>query len=193
MISYKIFKENLKNISKLSEIISDNWHLKLLQQQQLINNNNNNNDDDDDDNKIYYLEKLEHIYLESNLYTFIYQIFYSFSYQVPVFYLNAYESNGKLLKIERIFDLLKLDLLKIVDENDDDYYLDMFTITEHPYLHKPYYYIHPCKTSKWMSETCLEENLSKNVNYTLKWLSFLFSQLNIKIDLQYSKHMFCSS
>ena len=142
----------------------------------------------DDNEEIYYLEKIEQCYLESNLYSFIYQIFYSFSYNVPVFYLNAYEPNGKLLKIEKIFDLLKLETN--LTNNDDDDYLDMFTITEHPYLHKPSYYIHPCKTSKWMSKTCLSENSSKNLNYTLKWLSFIFSQLNLKLNFQYSTHMF---
>ena len=135
--------------------------------------------------------------MESNLYTFIYQIFYSFSYNVPVFYLNIFESNGKLLKLEKIFDLLKLNIPTAISnaaENDDEY-LDMFTITEHPYLHKPTYYIHPCKTSKWMSETSLNENSSSssslpmNINYTLKWLSFIFSQLNLKLDIQYSKYL----
>jgi hypothetical protein len=197
-ISYELFKENLKNIFEISQKLFDNWHLK-----EIIDNPNDDDDDDDDNNKILYLEKFEQCYLESNLYTFMYQIFYSFSYNVPVFYLNVFESNGKLLKLEKIFDLLKLSIPTAVSntsaENDDEY-LDMFTITEHPYLHKPTYYIHPCKTSKWMYETSLIENSSSssssstspmNINYTLKWLSFVFSQLNLKLDIQYSKYVLC--
>ena len=175
-ISYEIFKENVKNISEISQKLFDNWHLK-----ELINDGNNSD-------RVDYLEKTEQFYVESNLFTFVYQIFYSFSYNVPVFYLNAFESNGKLLKIEKIFDLLKLNI-PTATTNDDDDYLDMFTITEHPYLHKPYYYIHPCKTSKWMNITALRSSLSSNLNYTLKWLSFIFSQLNLKLDLQYSKYV----
>lgn len=232
VITYKIFKMNILNILKISQRLNDNWHLKCVNQitnKQIdcnnINSINSNHDYDDDENDnenenmIYYLNKFQNSCFNGFIYTFEYQIFYSFSYQVPVLYLNISNANGKLLNMNEIYRLLKLEseLNKLEhnhvtlnhDDDDDpctvvsayetkqeinennnneDDYLDMLTLTEHPYLHKPYFYIHPCKTSQWMFKTKLNAN-NENTNYTLKWLSFIFSQLNLKLDITYAIHM----
>jgi ubiquitin-like-conjugating enzyme ATG10 len=163
-IEYEHFASNITRISQVSKDIGDNWHFREFIQEQ--------------GDKICYLEKIEQKFNSNEIHTIQYEIFYSESYSVPVLYLNAYKSNGKLLRTNEMALIFHLNVQCI---------LDMLTQIEHPYFHRPYYYIHPCKTGDWMFETKLNLTNQIELNYTLKWMSFVFSQLNIAFDINYAK------
>jgi hypothetical protein len=74
--------------------------------------------------------------------------------------------------------------------------MNLFTQAEHPLLFKPFYFLHPCKTSEWMKSTELKalkasqdkrEETKQKANYTLKWLSFILFALHIPFDLKFAK------
>ena len=58
---------------------------------------------------------------------------------------------------------------------------------EHPILFRPYFFLHPCKTAQFMAKT--NEPGAKSNNYTLKWLSFVLSALDISLDLKYALNL----
>jgi ubiquitin-like-conjugating enzyme ATG10 len=157
-IDRNTFNSNLTEISQIAEKLNDNW--------KLIKATNNNS------LSILYLEKQEQVIKkdDNTLLTFIYHIVYSESFQVPVFYLNAYKSNGSPLPYPDIYKHFKLDTSNS---------LMVLSQQEHPILFKPFYFLHPCKTAEWMSTTNSTSNIN---NYTLRWLSFVSFTLNISFD-----------
>jgi hypothetical protein len=123
--------------------------------------------------------------------TFVYHIVYSDSWSVPVLYLNAYKSDGRCLNYEELYSSLLIE-----DSLKNELFI---TQQEHPILFKPFFYLHPCKTNEFMlvtkpienekPEMALSETLynsSATKNYTLKWLSFVFSTLRIPVDIKYA-------
>lgn len=144
------FNSNLNEIFIKSNELNDGWRLIETTGQ------------------IKYLEKKEQFMLNNEIVTFVYHIVYSESYEVPVFYLNAFKSNGAQLDYSSLNKHFKLD-----SSNAD---LMVLSQQEHPILFKPFYFLHPCKTSEWMSQ------LINANNYTLKWFSFVAFTLNISFD-----------
>jgi len=170
------FNENIQEIFEKSELIDNKWSLKefeLNQNQNLVES-------------FKYLERQDQLLVNNQLITFLYHIIFSESYSVPVLYMNGYKSNGSLLSYEELNETLNLrnltnnsDACQMVDE------LLILSQQEHPYFFKPFFFLHPCKTAKWMHSTTLAPK-SNNFNYTLKWLSFVFSALNISMNLKYA-------
>ena len=146
------FNSNINEIFIKSNRLNDNWHLI----------------ETDSPQNVKYLEKKEQFMFQNDIVTFVYHIIYSESYEVPVFYLNAFKSTGAQLDYNSLNEYFKLD-----KSNAD---LMVLSQQEHPILFKPFYFLHPCKTSEWMS------NLSYESNYTLKWFSFVAVTLNISFD-----------
>lgn len=157
-IERKTFNANLNEIFKKSKELNDNWQLISTDKSELI-----------------YLEKKEQAFssTHNDIHSFVYNVVYSESFEVPVFYLNAYKSNGSQLEFAEIYKHFKL-------ESD----LLILTQQEHPILFKPFYFLHPCKTAEWMASTIQNASGSTTAgsNYTLKWLSFVCFALNISFD-----------
>jgi ubiquitin-like-conjugating enzyme ATG10 len=163
-IDRETFRQNIREISEKSRKLGDNWSIK--------------NDDE-------YLEKVEQKFIqnENDIYTFTYHVIFSDAFSVPVFYLNVAKSNGKALNYDELYSYYKLDL----NLNDADFLI--LTQQEHPVLYKPFYFLHPCRTIEWMSSIRVQSDdipSTKSTNYTLKWLSFILSTLNISFDLKYA-------
>lgn len=104
-------------------------------------------------------------------------IVYSTSYQVPVLYFRA-SYQGRQAKLFLVFPLLKqlpcldgtpLSLEDIQRQIIPEIYHDQVIISqaEHPLLSKPFWYIHPCDTRKFMD--AIQFN---HMDYIKTWLSF---------------------
>uniref|UniRef100_A0A2M4CJ12 Ubiquitin-like-conjugating enzyme ATG10 n=2 Tax=Anopheles darlingi TaxID=43151 RepID=A0A2M4CJ12_ANODA len=79
--------------------------------------------------------------LKDEVYMIEYHVVYSFSYQVPVLYLNIQDSRGKILNLHSAWKLLEA----FKGFGSKGIY-QAVTQTEHPILYRPYLCIHPCKT-----------------------------------------------
>ena len=169
-ITRKQFNQNILEIYEKSKLIDNKW--KII---------NTNVLDDHENLLINYLECIEQNLFENELLTLTIHIVYSSSFNVPVLYLNINKSNGSLLSYKETYEYFKI---KFEQESGDDLIL---TQQEHPILFKPFYFIHPCKTSKWMSDSLIKDlnTINCEANYTLKWLSFVFSAFNLKLNLKY--------
>ena len=168
-LTRKVFNQNIREIKDKSKLIDNNWHLIET-----------NNSDDHENEPINYLESIEQTFLSGELLTITLHVVYSSSFNVPVLYLNINKSNGKLLNYQEMYDYFNLNMNS--DEREDGVDVLMtLTQQEHPILFKPYYFIHPCKTSKWMSTS----SLNNEYNYTLKWMSFVFSAFGLKLNIKY--------
>lgn len=102
---------------------------------------------------------------------------YSLSYGVPQLYFNCYKSNGTLLSLEEIWQLFN-------DENKSN--LEMLTTLtqmEHPFLFKPFFALHPCKTDELLGI------LSKSKNKIISFLSVVGPAVHLNLSLEYGK--FC--
>lgn len=159
-IPRSVFNENIKEIYERSKKLGDNWELI-------------------EHKEAFYLEKKEQKVYQNDIYTIIYHIIYSESYAVPVLFLNMFKSNGCISKYDEVYSYFNINKLN----TDGDTNL-ILTQQEHPIIFKPFYFVHPCKTSSWMNETSIGEN--PNLNFTLKWLSFVFSALKIPLDIKYA-------
>jgi ubiquitin-like-conjugating enzyme ATG10 len=164
-ISKSIFNQDIKEILEKSVLLGDDWKIFELFDGNL------------------YLEKTEKKFIRSqnDIYTFIYHVIFSDSFSVPVLYLNVYKSNGKILEYDELYSYYDLEY-KSPGDNDSSTIL-IITQQDHPYLYKPFYFLHPCKTLEWMSVTKIDSGQTSN--FTLKWLSFVFASLNISLNLKY--------
>ena len=94
---------------------------------------------------------------------------------------------------------MELEQIDTDDLNSRKVLINLLSQQEHPITFKPFYFLHPCKTSEWMKMTSRfgsneddDAEQSGSVpdilpvqNYTLKWLSFVFSSMNIDFDLKF--------
>ena len=168
LVNQVTFNKNINEIYQKSIRIGDSWKLIHL----------------NEDTDIFYLEKSEQKFMAnlSDIYTFIYHVIYSEAFSVPVLFLNAYKSNGRVLNYDEIYSYFHLDRDLTYKENGN---LLILTQTEHPFLAKPFYFLHPCKTRDWMKATQFTK-ASSSSNFTLKWLSFVLASLGIQFDLKYA-------
>lgn len=116
--------------------------------------------------------------------TYEYHITYSLSYSVPVLFFNAYYHSGKLLTLEEMW--------KRVDLQHSEQILhrkwESLTQQEHPVLGRPFYQLHPCNTSKLMSEFnkgCKDLTTFKGQRYITSWLSTFGQVIGLKLPICY--------
>ncbi len=146
---------------------------------------------------VLYLEKVNQRLVEldsscKEILTFVYNVVYSDSYNVPVLYLNAFKSTGSQLNSEE-FKKLFIAHEQLNHESADAriHLVNLLSQQEHPLVFKPFYFLHPCKTADWMYATEINNQIKdaytpKKINYTLKWLSFVFFALNINFNFNFS-------
>jgi len=184
-ITRDTFNQNVNEIHLKSKLIGDSWNLvtipSTLPNQKEI---------------LVYLEKIEQKLVEQDIYTFTFHVVYSESYSVPVLYLNVSKSNGSLLTHDELYSYFNLS--KLLKGQDSVYDLVM-TQQEHPLLFKPFYFVHPCRSADWMKIIATNKSIEGErekeksgdyshhnlENYTLTWLSFVFSSFNINLDTKY--------
>ncbi|KAL4237262.1 E2-like conjugating enzyme atg10 [Mactra antiquata] len=98
---------------------------------------------------------------------FEYYVIYSESYSVPVLYFNVYNSNGGLVSLSDVWDLVPAHYKERLEENRWTF----ITQSEHPYLGRPYYQLHPCHTATLMKDVTSMTSSNACSNYLLSWLS----------------------
>ena len=113
-----------------------------------------------------------------------YHVIYSSSYQVPVLYFTACYCNGKLALLNDLWELLPINSL--VKENGK---WGVLTDTEHPFLLRPFYHIHPCHTAKMMAALGAGDASGHCDNYVLAWLSVFGPLVGLSLSLEYGKQL----
>ena len=128
------------HITKISDRIRDGWTISKV------------------DKQISFLAKSEVKLLDQDKVLLKYHVIYDDSYQVPVLYFSVTYSSGKVVKPADLTAILKTPN-KLVDA---------ISQKDHPLLDTPYYFIHPCQTSRMMKNFC---NKQLNFVYLLTFLS----------------------
>ena len=182
-LTRETFNQNISEIFLKSQLIGDSWNLIKTPAASRIAC---------EEAPLVYLEKCEQKLAEvedsREILSFTYHIVFSESFAVPVLYLNVSRSNGCSLSHDELYSYFKL---KKFSEKQDSVYDLMLTQQEHPILFKPFYFVHPCKTADWMSLIASnlrteDEAVRKDLdNYTLTWLSSVFSAFKINLDTKY--------
>ena len=86
---------------------------------------------------------------------------------------------------------IELEQIDTDELNSRSVLINLLSQQEHPITFKPFYFLHPCKTSEWMILTKVAEpsgsdcDILQIKNYTLKWLSFVFFSMNVEFDLKF--------
>ncbi|XP_024518525.1 ubiquitin-like-conjugating enzyme ATG10 [Selaginella moellendorffii] len=130
---------------------------------------------------------------------YTYHILYSDSYGVPRLFFNVRLPDGRQLDLEQV----QKDLPRSSCEELKRHRWTFLTLEDHPYLHSPWFTLHPCGTSGLMtsifpvasSETersgiHLHPRVSRKVEsgsglrYLLAWLSFSGEAAGLKISSQ---------
>ena len=115
--------------------------------------------------------------------TFEYHLIYSESYSVPVLYFNVYKQDGSLLPLAKVWELVPVYYRERLDEDKWTF----LTQTEHPYIGRPFYQLHPCHTDKLMSAVSSvnpPQNEGSN-NYLITWLSCVGPVVLLKMPFEY--------
>lgn len=120
--------------------------------------------------------------------TFEYQIIYSDSYSVPVLYFNVYRQDGSLLPLPLVWEL-------VPDHYRERLASDKWTFltqTEHPYLGRPFYQLHPCHTDKLMAcvFTVDQPSSAGSGNYLIGWLCAVGPVVLLDMPFEYGGIVF---
>ncbi|XP_043826625.1 ubiquitin-like-conjugating enzyme ATG10 isoform X2 [Dromiciops gliroides] len=115
-----------------------------------------------------------------------YHILYSCSYQVPVLYFRASFLDGRPLTLEEIWDgVHQFYKGRLLQEP-----WSTITQQEHPILGQPFFVLHPCKTSEFMTFLLKDsEKDFRNMNYITSWLSIVGPVVGLNLPLSYAKAM----
>ncbi|KAL0928291.1 hypothetical protein M5K25_000163 [Dendrobium thyrsiflorum] len=111
----------------------------------------------------------------SVIHAYDFHIIYSFSYRNPVLYFHGHKSDGQPLDLDDIQKDLPEYSLKLIRESKWTF----ITFEEHPYLHRPWYMLHPCGTTEWM-KLLLQGNPSAP-NYLVSWLSVVGQAVGLRV------------
>ncbi len=105
-----------------------------------------------------------------------YHLLYDHSYNVPTLFINATYLNGRIVKPEDLYTILNISK----DQGD------VLSQKDHPLLDTPFYYIHPCQTSKMMDNFTRERHTCNNYVYLLTFLSMIGPIAGLKLPHEYS-------
>ncbi|PSN37627.1 Ubiquitin-like-conjugating enzyme ATG10 [Blattella germanica] len=109
--------------------------------------------------------------------TWEYHIIYSQSYAVPTLYFNAWRNDGSLLNLEEIWTKMH----KVYQDSLEDRW-SVLTQQEHPLLRRPFYMLHPCRTSEFLD--CLKNRTS---NIIITWLSTFGPTVGLTLNPEYGQ------
>ncbi|XP_066901014.1 ubiquitin-like-conjugating enzyme ATG10 [Halyomorpha halys] len=138
-LSWKRFIEDAKRFVEISNKINDGWEIKEIEH---LSNPGKQ-----------YLCKRELRNNNSETYMWEYHILYSVSYEVPVLYFKVTSTEGQMVNFQKVSDIIYDGLPEILKKN--------ITQCEHPLIKRPYYFLHPCKTS----DLLWNDDVHKNVPY----------------------------
>lgn len=114
---------------------------------------------------------------KSVIHTYDFHIVYSHSYKDPVLYFNGHQSDGQPLDLDEIQKDLPEYSQKLLTESKWTF----ITVEEHPYLHQPWYMLHPCGTSDWMK--LLLHGRTDAADHLISWLSVVGQAVGLRIPI----------
>lgn len=115
-----------------------------------------------------------------------YNVVYSESYSVPVLYFNIYYSDGRLLSLNEVWQLVpEYYRERLIDDK-----WTFLTQAEHPLHGRPFYQLHPCNTELLMSNVAklFKTTMStscKGHNYLICWLCTVGPVVLLKMPMEY--------
>lgn len=157
VLTLETFRRAAYEFLNISNTLNDGWNIEQI-------------------NDTVYLHKkdrkLQSCYLEDSKQTLTweYHILYSLSFSVPVMYFNVSSDSGKKLSVEELKTLLEFS-------TQED---NQISQTEHPLLRRPFYFLHPCRT------TNLIETISNSNNILISWLSVVAPIVKLELNLEYA-------
>ncbi|KAK8937123.1 hypothetical protein KSP39_PZI012553 [Platanthera zijinensis] len=127
------------------------------------------------------------VHVPSNvIHAYDFHIAYSHSYRDPVLYFNGHRSDGQPLDLDEIQKDLPEYSRKLLTESKWTF----ITVEEHPYLHQPWYMLHPCGTSDWMK--LLLHGRPDAADYLISWLSVVGQTVGLRVPISLVGHQACS-
>lgn len=113
-----------------------------------------------------------------------YHVLYSCSYQVPVLYFRASFLDGSPLTLQDIWEgvheCYKTRLLQGP--------WDTISQQEHPILGQPFFVLHPCKTTEFMTPVLKNsQKINRSINYITSWLSIVGPVVGLSLPLSYAE------
>ncbi|XP_042412692.1 ubiquitin-like-conjugating enzyme ATG10 isoform X1 [Zingiber officinale] len=123
---------------------------------------------------------------KNDMHIYDYHILYSFTFRVPVLYFRGYQSDGCPLKLVDIEKDLPAYSLKLLRESKWAF----ITQEDHPYLHRPWYTLHPCGTGDWMKFLLCSDAPNKIPplhGYLSAWLSVIGQVVGLRIPIGFFK------
>ncbi|XP_010576360.1 PREDICTED: ubiquitin-like-conjugating enzyme ATG10 [Haliaeetus leucocephalus] len=113
-----------------------------------------------------------------------YHVLYSSSYQVPVLYFRACFLDGRPLTLDEIWKSVHACYQTRLLEGP----WDTITQQEHPLLGQPFFVLHPCRTSEFMSSILTSSRKhDRHTNYIILWLSTVGPVVGLNLPLSYAK------
>jgi ubiquitin-like-conjugating enzyme ATG10 len=110
--------------------------------------------------------------------TWEYHVLYSHSYSVPILYFNAWTNDGRLLSLEDMWRRVHANFQASLQENR----WSVLTQQEHPVLRRPFYQLHPCRTTQFLG--CFR---GKSPNIVITWLSTVGPVVGLTLAPQYAE------
>ncbi|WOK91313.1 hypothetical protein Cni_G00004 [Canna indica] len=119
---------------------------------------------------------------KDDMHVYDYHIAYNFNFRVPVLYFRGYQCDGCPLKLGDIEKDLPAYSLNVLRESKWTF----ITQEDHPYLHRPWYTLHPCGTNDWMKSMLGRDMPNKDphmLHYISAWLSVVGQAVGLRIPL----------
>ncbi|KAJ4344520.1 uncharacterized protein N0V89_012263 [Didymosphaeria variabile] len=111
-----------------------------------------------------------------------YDILLSPTYSVPVLYFHISDT---LHRYPPTMDTLYKHIItqEYIDQTKDVGVLGGITITDHPILNRPVFFIHPCRTAEVM-EASMGGKPATSLGYLLMWIGAMGKSVGLDIPLQ---------
>lgn len=111
-----------------------------------------------------------------------YDIFLSPTYRVPALYFHVCDS---LHRFPPTMDTLYSHILspQYIDQTKDVGVLGGITITDHPILARPVFFIHPCRTAEVMEAGAGGREISP-FEYLVMWLGAMGKSVNLDVPME---------
>ncbi|PWA71944.1 autophagocytosis-associated family protein [Artemisia annua] len=131
-------------------------------------------------------------------YRYDFHVVYSSSYRVPVLYFRAHSSDGQPLSLDEIEKNLPTRSANALIESKwtfitqqvRSYFVKFIDSSEHPYLNRPWYTLHPCGTSEWMKLLLEGDNSTTKggkEQYLISWFSVAGQVFGFKLPFEMLK------
>ncbi|XP_017771507.1 PREDICTED: ubiquitin-like-conjugating enzyme ATG10 [Nicrophorus vespilloides] len=155
MLDWEEFSKHLSQMKSLSDELLDGWAILGKT---------------GTENGAYLAKKVPRLFEEALL-LFEYNVVYDLSYGVPKLCFNVFRTDGSMLQLNECIHVLGFDGEPVL----------VLTQMDHPVLQRPFFTLHPCKTSEFM-DFC-----SNSKNPLVSWLSAIGPTVGLNLANEYSQ------